>query len=70
METHANEDQEDSIYTGTMPVAKEPNATDEQNVNEEQAVEKKKYHSSAMYAASKWHNTVSHVSHAHKGLEL
>jgi hypothetical protein len=31
---------------------------------------RKKYHSSAMYAASKWHNTVSHVKPTHTGLNL
>ena len=31
---------------------------------------RKKYHSSAMYAASMWHSTVTHVKHSHGGSSL
>ena len=31
---------------------------------------KKKYHSSAMYAGSKWHTTVDYVKPKHAGLNL
>jgi hypothetical protein len=33
-------------------------------------VAKKKYHSSAMYAASKWQKPVAHIKPFHEGLNL
>jgi hypothetical protein len=74
METRAHDDEAvDSIYTGTMPMAADITPTQEEpNTNDGPAAqERKRYHSSAMYAASMWHNTVSHVkAHSHKALDL
>ena len=74
METRANDDDAvDSIYTGTMPMAAELTPTQEETdtIDGAKAHERKSYHSSAMYAASMWHSTVSHVkAHSHKTLDL
>ena len=75
METNIQDEENvNSIYTGDMPKAAEQDAeTENQNDVEGTSTsgERKKYHSSAMYAASKWHNTVSRVqAHSNKGLDL
>jgi hypothetical protein len=74
MNKYAQDPEEHSIYTGTMPSATDQdeaqpagNAPDATELTHE----RKKYHSSAMYAASKWHSPVGHVkAHSHRGLDL
>lgn len=41
-----------------------------QAVNKEQPKKKKKYHSSALYAASKWHGTVNYVKAPNAGHKM
>lgn len=75
MDKYAQDPEEHSIYTGTMPSATDLGDT-QQLSNTTDAIagitpERKKYHSSAMYAASKWHSPVGHVkAHSHRGLDL
>lgn len=48
----------------------ESNQGDAINETVADGAHKKKYHSSAMYAGSKWHSTVSYVKPTHAGLNL
>jgi len=75
MEKYAQDPDEHSIYTGTLPSATGLGEAQPPGGGEAQAPdrspERKKYHSSAMYAASKWHSPVGHVkAHTHRGLDL
>ncbi len=71
METNTLNDQQEGTYQPELPATE--NNQDNQEPNEassEEQVARKKYHSSAMYAASKWHNTIDHVKPKHPGLNL
>ena len=75
MDKYAQDPEEHSIYTGTMPSATDQGDTQQLSSTAADAAditrERKKYHSSAMYAASKWHSPVGHVkAHSHRGLDL
>ena len=74
METSTNDEQSaGGVYENITPTQEAENtfAPNDPETNNDPSAERKKYHSSAMYAASKWHNTVSHVkAHSNKGLDL
>ncbi len=74
MDKYAQDPEEHSIYTGTLPSATDQGEAQQLSTTPDATditPERKKYHSSAMYAASKWHSPVGHVkAHSHRGLDL
>ena len=61
----ATQEQEQQVAPVVNAIAEQ---TEEDTLTENDV--KKKYHSSAMYAASKWHGTVNHVKPTHGRLDF
>jgi hypothetical protein len=71
METRLQEEEMNKVNSETEQTTSSPAESDDTTTpTQADGAPRKKYHSSAMYAASKWHNTVAQVRPTHAKLNL